>query len=126
MKRSRMKRKPRVKEGMVKGRWKSDSWKEFVRQLPCACHDPRCGNCNGKGPFTDVIAAHLRTAYTGMGARPDDFLVYPLSDGIHKIFHATEQPGVAWQLERVTDALRAGFSQGVLSIDPNAETTIEW
>jgi len=52
----------------------------------------------------------------GIGAKPDDFLVYPLSDSTHKDWHAHGQPTVARQLELVAVALRAGFRQGVLVV----------
>lgn len=120
-----MKRKPRIKEGMDKGRWRSSAWREFVRSLPCSCADPRCGNCNGSGNYSPVIAAHLRNM-SGMGGKPDDFLTYPLSDHIHKAFHSEGQPGVGWQLEQVTRALRAGLEKGVLRLDADATTAIDW
>ena len=97
-------------------RWESPEWRAFVRSLPCSCRDPRCGNCNGKGPGTRVVAAHLRN-YAGIGQKPCDFLCYPLSDQIHKLYHDHGHPSVEWQLERVAAALRTGFERGVLQVD---------
>lgn len=100
------------------GRWRSDEWKAFVRRLQCRCEDPRCPSCGmreGSGPG-GVIAAHLRSN-AGMGIKPDDFLVYPLTNSIHTTFHNKEQPGVELQLQWVTHALRAGFQAGVLQVN---------
>lgn len=97
-------------------RWESPEWRAFVRSLPCSCQDPRCGNCNGRGPETRVVAAHLRS-YAGAGQKPCDFLCLPLSDQIHKLYHSVGHPSVEWQLERVASALRAGFERNVLKVD---------
>lgn len=100
-------------------RWGSPEWRAFVRSLPCSCRDPRCHNCSFTAyPTTPVIAAHLRN-FAGMGQKPCDFLVYPLSDQIHKVFHSNGQQSVSWQLERVIATLRAGFERGVLQVFPN-------
>lgn len=107
---------PRVIEGFDRyGRWRSDAWRAFVRSLECSCREPGCPNCTLIGPRAQVVAAHLRSM-AGIGAKPDDFLVYPLSDSTHKDWHAHGQPTVARQLELVAVALRAGFRQGVLVV----------
>lgn len=102
-----------------RGRWRSKEWLDFVRSLPCSCRDPRCPNChtlaNGRGPVV-VVAAHLRLgARTGMGAKPDDFLTYPLSDWIHREYHNGGQQSVEWQMERVVQAWRAAWSRGMFT-----------
>jgi hypothetical protein len=99
------------------GRWRCTEWLEFVRTLPCECSDPRCPNCSPSGITpTHVVAAHLRSM-AGIGAKPHDFLVYPLSDTIHRTFHVHGHPSVGWQLERVTRALKRGLQAGVIRID---------
>lgn len=102
-------------------RWESPEWRAFVRSLPCSCRDPRCGHCNDLGlgfssVANPVVAAHLRS-HAGIGQKPCDFLCYPLSDQIHKVFHAHGHPSVEWQLERVAQTLRAGFERNVLKVD---------
>lgn len=100
------------------GRWRSREWRAFVRSLPCSCGDPRCSNCRPwLGRPSPVIAAHLRTSATGLGIKPDDFLTYPLSDQIHKVYHNGGQPGPEWQLERVAETLREGLRRGVLRFE---------
>jgi len=106
----------RPSEGIDKfGLWRSRRWLEFVRSLPCSCRRHDCPNCSrhALGEPTPVVAAHLRS-HGAMGVKPDDFLVYPLADAMHRRFHDTGQPSVEWQLDRVTEALRAGFDAGVL------------
>lgn len=103
------------------GRWRSSEWLEFVRSLRCACRDPRCPACSrllDLDGSRHIVAAHLRTCSTGTGAKPDDFLAYPLTDTVHKLYHSGGQPGAEWQLERVAEALRAGFRRGVLVVRP--------
>lgn len=98
-------------------RWRASAWRAFVRSLPCSCRDPRCRNCNPwKGAPTRVVAAHFRTTSTGLSLKPDDFLIYPLSDQIHRVYHDGGQPGIEWQVERVAETLREGFRRGVLSL----------
>lgn len=94
-------------------RWQSAEWLKFVRSLPCRCGDPRCPPCSGERQDR-IVAAHLRNR-TGVGQKPHDFLVYPLSDTIHRIFHDKGQPDVAWQLERVTEVWHIAFDRGLLT-----------
>lgn len=105
------------------GRWRSSAWLDFVRRLRCACRDPRCPACSRllePDGSRRIVAAHLRTCQTGAGAKPDDFLAYPLTDAMHRLYHGGGQPGAEWQLERVAEALRAGFRRGVLVVRSEA------
>ena len=107
------------------GHWRSHVWRRFVRSLRCCCGDSRCPTCGPLRVPDRVVAAHLRNR-AGMSVNPDDFLCYPLTDTIHRIYHNKGQPSVARQLEFVTETLRLGFQRGVLLIDEDPEGLVDF
>lgn len=99
------------------GRWRSKAWLEWVRTLPCQCEDPRCPLCT-RTCNDRIVAAHLRYGpQVGMGIKPDDFLVYPLSNTIHEVFHREGQQSFGWQMERVIWVWREAIRQGILVVE---------
>ena len=94
--------------GMDKfGRWRSRTWLAWVREL----------RCSESGVHGDVVAAHFRTACSGIGAKPDDFLVYPLSDRVHKRYHQEGHPDHADQWRWTTAVILRMLNRGALAGD---------
>ena len=93
-------------------RWACYEYRACVRTLPCRCGDDRCPACTEGAPGdATVIAAHLR-CFTGMGQRPSDWWVYPLSAHIHQVFHNEGQPSIEWQIARVDEVWLAAIAEG--------------
>lgn len=102
------------------GRWRSIDYLRWVRSLSCCCRDSRCPNCgiNPSGKTDHVVAAHIRYGTdVGLGIKPDDFLVIPLTNTIHTIFHQSGHPALKWQMERLAGVLCMAFRRGVLKLD---------
>jgi len=92
------------------GRWRSPRWRSWVRTLPCVCN----------GSY-QTIAAHFRYgSQVGTGAKPDDFLVYPVTHETHQRWHQTGQPSWAQQAEWVAGVWRMAARRGLLAITDTA------
>lgn len=97
------------------GRWRSSEWLQWVREQPCCCGMAQCPNCGGWAGRETVEAAHWRYgAACGLGRKPDDFMVYPLSWSQHRIFHGGGQPPHAVQYQWVRSVWARALGQGIL------------
>jgi hypothetical protein len=108
-------------------RWRSPGYLAYVRSLGCRCQDPRCPNCQHERGLArvPVQAAHLRMTGCGMGVKPDDFMVYPLSAAMHELFHRKGHPGDAWQMDRVIWTWREAFRDGIFCIGSAPMSEVE-
>ena len=98
--------------------WKSQDWLRFVRSLPCCCKLSSCPNCSGGVPER-VEVHHIRYgAHVGLGRKPDDFLVLPLSPAMHSRVHLHEELTLVGQWQRLLEVWAIAERCGFLLVDP--------